>query len=366
MVGRYFHPVIGGVENHMLNLASELVGRGHKVRVYASDRGFDGGKLPQHDEIDGVEVRRFPDHASLFGAISRSECDIIHYHLYRSIYVGTAVLAGKISGNPIVLTPHCIYPAFGYMDEFKKALYDKTLGRIVLASVDKTIALTETDKNDIIAIGAAPEKIEIVPNSIRLEDFGGYTPPDLFKNLFQVEKFLLYVGRIDWNKGLEHVIIAMPFIKDMGLKFVIIGEDVGMRERLEKLARELKVEEDIIFTGKVSQETLKSAYAACTLFILPSFYEGLPTTVLEAMAYGKPVIATDTGGTKHIIRHGQDGFLIGYDDPMDIIAKTKEALGSDLEAIARNAKKNVEDNYTWQKSAEKIEQIYEDAIKRRL
>jgi len=127
--------------------------------------------------------------------------------------------------------------------------------------------------------------------------------------------------------------------------FVIVGEDVGYRAKLDELINRLGVGQDVIFTGKISEDMLFSAYAACTLFILPAFYEGLPTVVLEAMAYKKLVIATKTGGTKYVVKHGYNGFLIEYGDPGNICDVVKE-------------------NYTWEKSAEKIERIYKSLLGR--
>jgi len=247
---------------------------------------------------------------------------------------------------------------------FAKIIYDNSFGRSSLALVDKIIALTDNDRNDIIKIGASPEKIEIVPNSIRFENFEMLAPDKLFRDKYGIDKFLLYVGRVDWNKGLEYVIQAMPEIKSFGLKFVIVGEDVGYRSKLDKLIREIGVSEEVIFTGKISIDMLLSAYAACAMFVLPSFYEGLPTVVLEAMAYKKPVIATRTGGTKYVVRHGDNGFLIEYGDPDNTYKVVQEALGSDLKAIGENARADVEANYTWEKSAGKIERIYEELLNR--
>jgi glycosyltransferase involved in cell wall biosynthesis len=366
MVGKYFYPVVGGVEIHMQNLARELIKKGHSVEVFTSDRDFAGNKLPLTGEVEGIRIKRFSNQTSLFKEIKNCSHDIIHFHLFRKVYVDMAIIAGKMSGKPLVFTPHCVYPAMSCYMKIAKTVYDGSFGRLSLALVDKIVALTDNDRNDIVNIGANPEKIEIVPNSIRFENFDTLASGDLFKNKFGPDKFLLYVGRVDWNKGLEYVIQAMPELRKNGLKFVVIGEDVGYKTKLDKMTRELGVEKDVLFTGKVSQEILLSAYAACMLFILPSFYEGLPTVVLEAMAYMKPVIATKTGGTKYVIRHGYNGFLIEYGDPDNIHGVVREALESDIKAIGENARMDVKTNYAWETSAGKIEKIYEGLLNRKL
>lgn len=364
MVGKYFYPVIGGVELHMQNLAYELVKKGHDVEVFSSNEDFKDGKLPAEDEVEGIKIRRFPNVFSLCKGILNSDHDVIHYHLFRKVYVDVSIIAGKIANKPLVFTPHCVYPPQSLFMTIAKKVYDSGFGHLSLTLADKIIALTENDKNDIMAVGADPTKIETVPNSIRFEKFKNLVSGGLFRNEYGVDKFLLYVGRIDWNKGLEHVIQAMPNLKKLGLKFVIVGEDVGYRAKLDELINGLGVEQDVIFTGKISEDVLFSAYSACTLFILPAFYEGLPTVVLEAMAYKKPVVATRTGGTKYVIKHGYNGFLIEYGDPANIYGVVNEALNSDLAEMGENARKDVEANYTWERSAEKIERIYEGLLGR--
>lgn len=124
------------------------------------------------------------------------------------------------------------------------------------------------------------------------------------------------------------------------------GEGVGYKAKLDDLIDGLNLRQDVIFTGKISEEMLFSAYSACTLFILPAFYEGLPTVVLEAMTYRKPAIAIKTGGTKYVIKHGHNVSLIEYGDPDNIHEVVKEVLDSNLTTIGENARKDVEANYT--------------------
>jgi glycosyltransferase involved in cell wall biosynthesis len=364
MVGKYFYPVIGGVEIHMQNLAKALIKRGHTVEVFTSNTDMSTKKLPETGEIEGITITRFPHVLSLMRALLKSDCNVIHYHIIRKAFVDFGIIAGKLKGKPLVFTPHCVYPPQSFLYGIAKKVYDSSLGFLSLRAVDRIISLTENDKIDVIAMGADPEKIVIVPNCIAFKKFEELKSPDLFREKYPVEKFLLFVGRIDWNKGLEYAVEAVPLLQDMGLSLVIIGEDVGYKKLLDERIRKLGIEDHVIFTGKVSDEVLLSAYAACTLFVLPAFYEGLPTVVLEAMAYKKPVIATKTGGTKYVITHGYNGFLIEYGDPQDIYEKVKEALASDVKKIGEHAREEVKAKYTWEVSAAQVEKVYEDLLKR--
>ena len=137
------------------------------------------------------------------------------------------------------------------------------------------------------------------------------------------------------------MIQAMQKLKELGLKLVIIGEDMGYQKELEELANKLRLENDVLFLGKVSDEVLFSAYSACTIFILPAFYEGLPTVVLEAMAYKKPVVATKTGGTQYLIKDGHTGFLVNYGKPEELVKKIKDILSSDISQVGENARETI-------------------------
>ena len=363
MIGHYFYPVVGGVEIHMMNLARDLIKRGHSVVVFTSNSDFSGQRLPESDTVNGIRIIRFrsiPSLMSFIKSLKPSDYDVIHCHLFRSVFVAFSVIAGKKAGFPLVLTTHGVFPSLSFGMSVKKFVFDKTLGHMVLSRVNRIIALTESDRQAMIDLGADLQKIDIVPNSIRFEDFLELSSGDLFKQEFRIDNFILYVGRLDWNKGkgLEYVIQAMPKIKQLGLKLVIIGEDMGYKAKLIEMVKKLNMEDSIIFTGKVSFDLLLSAYAACTLFMLPSFYEGLPTVVLEAMAYKKPAVAARTGGTQYVIRHGHNGFLFEYGNPDDIYRKVNEALDSNLQMIGINARKDVEENYTWAHSTESIEKVY--------
>ena len=360
MVGKYFYPFIGGVEKHMQALATELVKKGHHVTVFAGNTDMDGTRLLKTETVDNICVKRFSNVFSLMKAIVKSDCDVIHYHLIRTPFVDCGILAGL--KKPLVFTPHCVYPSKSFWHALLKKVYDLTLGRLILHMVDSIICLTETDKTDVINRGAAPEKITIVPNCIPFEKFTVLKNPDLFKKQYGPGKFLLYVGRIDWNKGLAYAVKAMPRLKELGFTLVIVGEDAGYQKKLEQCIRQAGVNQSVIFTGKVSDAMVLSAYAACTFFILPAFYEGLPTVVLEAMAYKKPVIATAAGGTKHVITHGVDGFYIEYGDPLAIVTTVKEALTANLKEIGESARKKVKTTYTWERSAKTIEKIYESLM----
>lgn len=104
IVGNYFCPVVGGVEVHMKNLATELYGRGHQVEVLTSNKTLQGDKLPSNGKIEKIPIKRVSNIFSLLKEIKFSNCDIIHFHFYsyRRIFVPFGIIAGNLTKKKLV------------------------------------------------------------------------------------------------------------------------------------------------------------------------------------------------------------------------------------------------------------------------
>src|SRR5262249_11906454 len=135
--------------------------------------------------------------------------------------------------------------------------------------------------------------------------------------------------------------------------------DAGCRDEWQKLATELGLGKSVHILGEVSDYDLKAAYQACSALVLASKYEGLPTVILEAMALGAPVVASATGGTRCLIKDGENGFLFSYDDTVEFTAATNAALGPSSLPIAEQARKMVVSEYSWEANIPRICRLYE-------
>ena len=111
----------------------------------------------------------------------------------------------------------------------------------------------------------------------------------------------------------------------------------------------------------MSRGELEAAYANCELLALPSAFEGQPVVLLEAMARGKAVLASDAGGNKQIIRHGQDGFLFPVDDLARFCELVRECLSRDLSALLARARETVVRGYAWPVVLPQIRGLYTEA-----
>ncbi len=164
------------------------------------------------------------------------------------------------------------------------------------------------------------EKLHVVPNGISLKAFDRVKAFDstlLDKYGIEKDNFVLYVGRLIFLKGVDYLIrafgIARKECKD--LKLVVMGSG-PCEPHLKDIASNI---EGVLFIGHVDSPNIKRLlYESCLTVVVPSMHETLPTVVIEAMAHGKPVIATDVGGNPFMVKNGKNGFLVKPKDTESI------------------------------------------------
>lgn len=181
------------------------------------------------------------------------------------------------------------------------------------------------------------------------------------------EYYILFVGRHVERKGVHILIDAFRQIyKDILHNVVIIG-DGPERKNWEKMAADYGLTKRIIFTGWVSTEELYKYYQNCSFFILPATYdkhgdtEGLGVVMIEAMAYSKPVIASNVGGITDVVIDGFNGLLVPHNDPEALAHAIKRlALDKTLcRKLGENAKQSIDEKFNWDKIVAKLMGLYE-------
>jgi D-inositol-3-phosphate glycosyltransferase len=190
----------------------------------------------------------------------------------------------------------------------------------------RIIVATEKEKKDLARYyGAEPGKVSVVPCGVNMELFRPYDKALSRQKLgLYGEKIILFVGRIDPLKGIDRLIQSLALLRNPDeSKLVIIGGDAGSRaevEKLQKLAKELGVSNRIAFQGTVKQDILPYYYSAADICVVPSYYESFGLVPLESLACGTPVIASDVGDLKHIIRQFETGFIVPDNSPQKLAA----------------------------------------------
>jgi len=178
------------------------------------------------------------------------------------------------------------------------------------------IAPTEKEKEELILqYGVSPERIGVIPCGVNLEQFKPIDKEMAKQQLGLVDdNIILFVGRIEPLKGTDQLLRAMPHLPNTkGLRLVIIGGDEHSHdemERLKGLSRDLHIEGSVTFPGLIKHEQMPYFYSAADVCVLPSYYESFGLVALESLACGTPVVATDVGGLKSIIRQGETGYVV--------------------------------------------------------
>ena len=331
----------GGMSVYIRELAHELGKQGHYVDVYtrahdpADHQIVDLGqqarlihlKAGQEEQIHKLAVYsylpEFTCNLENFRKNNGLKYDIVFSHYWLSGWVGKYL-------QQWWQVPHVIM--FHTLGAVKNAIgigEDAPELRIVtereaVNDCRRIIVATEREKNELIRhYGAPPEKSGIVSCGVNMEQFQPVARAAARQKLgLTDEKILLFVGRIDPLKGVDQLLKAVPYLNNIkGLRLVIIGGDEHSRsevEKLQKLSRELDIYDRVTFQGLIKQEQLPYFYSAADVCVVPSYYESFGLVALESLACGTPVVATDVGDLKNIIRQGETGYVVAENTPQDL------------------------------------------------
>lgn len=374
-----YPPAIGGMENHVYAVSTELKKRGHEVFVITSDDIDEDGKhrAERIEVMNGVEVHRRPllfkkrmreywllsDVTAILGKL---DADVVHTNGYRCLSSCIAAYWCRRNGTPTIFTPHGIYPPRSFANGLIKTAFDHSLGNLLLRSSDKITALTEHNRQLLLELGAPRDRIVLVPNGV---DVNRYNRALQCSEKISKDELggpvLLYVGRLDWNKGLERIIEALPALtKSFGhIKLLIVGPDYhGHSKNLRALTRELGVSDSVVMTGEVLEEQKLYYYSIADVFVLPAIYEGLSLSLLEAMASGLPIVVTKSGGPGDILVGGVHALLMNDCSAKEISGLVSMILSDSKLAkrIGRNAFDLVSKEFSWDKVVDKIEALYSE------
>lgn len=321
-----FLPVVGGMEKVVLEISKGLVKKGHEVTVLTTDL-YSNSSFFSEENLDDIKIVRFKNKYNFGGYGYCPEAmtwlkknfqnyDVVHSHGYNR-YLSEFAISYLFKKIPTVFSPHGFIHTKKHI--FAKKIHDWLIGwKIRKANI--CTMLTKLDLNDYDRLGVDLEKIVELPNGVDTKKYNQLDVKRIksLKKKYELNKnILLYVGRIHKSKGLQYVIKA---IKDLDCKLLIVGPDGGFKKELVKQIKDEKMKEKIVFSGKISDEDLIASYHASDVFVLFSEWEGFGLVVIEAMAAGKPVIASDRGSLPFLISEGKNGFIVPFQN-VDLLKK---------------------------------------------
>ncbi len=360
-----------GIGYYTYNLSKKLIEVGHKVVVITR------GSLTktQKEIFDQIEVIRipfipiYPFYLQIHRLFVRkvlksleSEIDVVHIHSPLPPVIKTS--------HPIILTIHS--PMLSNNNYIKITSIYSLLTKISARFISFPLELRHIKSSNIITTvsesvakeleeyGLNQDGISIVSNGVDENIF--YPNKNGTNNDI---KYIMYAGRIEREKGLFDIIESANIIcsKRADISFIIAG-DGRDSNRLKKKIKKIGLQKRFIFLGQIEKDQMIKLYQNATLFILPSYREGLPTVLLEAMSCGLPIIATDVRGNRDLITNGKNGLLIPPKDPKKI-AETILTLLNDkklMKQLGNNARKTIIKNYTWNAVSNKFLKCYESLI----
>ncbi|OCC15887.1 Glycosyltransferase [Dissulfuribacter thermophilus] len=281
--------------------------------------------------------------------------DIIHAHWSISGFL--ASLTSLFKRRPIITTIHGSDFNLAKGNELYRYIQKKTLlDSSVIVGVSQTIS------NRLkVHFPQYSEKICFIPNGVS-EDFFSVNPT--FETLGQSIKFL-YVGSLIPVKGVDLLIKAFCRLKNIDNWEITIVGDGPEREKLEMVCLDNKVNDRVTFLGSVEPDRIPRCMAQSHCLVLPSYSEGRPSVVLEAMAAGLPVIATDIEGTNELVLDGVNGWLFKPGDVKGLVDTLKAILNDPKKLMifgARGRNMMIKWGLTWENTARQYKNIYAKTI----
>ncbi|WP_052669737.1 glycosyltransferase family 4 protein [Nitriliruptor alkaliphilus] len=365
LVSPYALTVPGGVQAHVTALAAALRRDQHEVVVIGPGDARAGrtGELtvgvgrPFAVPFNGsvAPIALWPLAArSTRRAIAAVEPDVIHVHEPLVPWVGLA--AATTSSAPVIGTFHA------WSDSSRLYRTARPVARRIAEGLAVRLAVSEAAAGyHAGALGLPTSRFRLVPNGVDVARFADAEP---FADLVDPARpALLFVGRLERRKGLEPLVRAFTRLKTdrPELRLIVVG-DGPERERCEGLLP-AGLRSDVRFLGRVDHDDLPRYYASCDLAIQPSLGgESFGIVLLEAMAAGKPLVASDIPGYRTVASDGRQGRLVAPNDP----AALATAIGALLDnpalrtAMADDGRRTVAE-YDWSRVAARVADVYREA-----
>jgi rhamnosyl/mannosyltransferase len=373
-ITKYFYPNKGGIESNVLGISEELVKRGKRVTVLASNHP----KTKRSEIYHGIKIKRSrifftlfrdPFHPGILIDLFQEKYDLIHLHLPDPFNSFFAWIASLLREKPLIITYHA--------DILKERWYHKPFTflynffqNLILNHSEFILATTPNYVKESSTLKKFEKKIKIVPNFVDFEKFKKFNQKveaneiKKIKRRYSLEnkKIILFLGRLIPYKGVEYLIQAFSEVKEvMKDSILVIAGEGPLRKSLVELSRGMK---DVVFIKTLKDEEVPSLFASCDVFVLPSVtrQEAFGIVLLEAMIMEKPVISTNISGMPFVVNKA--GILVPPRDTQALSDAIIKILSDEKLAkkLGRKARRRVKEEFTREKVVDKIEKVYEEVF----
>jgi len=339
--------VKGGGAYHVHAMSRDQAEMGHDVTVLTVRTDPD---LPHVEERDGYTVVRYDPTVSLLGndisagiaqfLADADDYDVIHAHSHLYFSTNLAALKRRLGDVPLAITNHGLYSQNA--PEWVFDLYLQTIGRWTFNQADVVFCYTEEDRERVRQFGVG-SRIEVIPNGIDTERF--HPEGEITERINHDGPVVLFVGRLVEGKRPRDAVEAVSKVaKDRNVKLYVAGEG--------PLAEELSGEQ-VKLLGQLPYGEMPAVYRAADALVLPSRAEGLPRTVLEAMASRVPVVVSDLEQVAPVIGDG------GVTAPVGDVKRFTDGLRRVLNGDVSDPRSQVVGQFDWTDTVKQTTQALE-------
>jgi glycosyltransferase involved in cell wall biosynthesis len=243
-------------------------------------------------------VRMLKTYLDIIRYLRRTRCDILHSHLLD----GIGPIVGKLAGARVVSTVHSD-KQYGVAERISLGISDLVLGcgKEVLQNIRGFIP---------------SEKVNVLSNAIHKPENPNFNRDDVLKQfgIKEGSKLVVSLGSLSWHKGFDVLIkVFRQVVENMPNAVLLIGGDGEEMNRLDELVKSEGIRAYIKLPGLIRD--IHEVLEACDVYVNSSRREGLPMTLLEAIAHGKPIVATNVGGNSEVVYDGETGLLVPHENP---------------------------------------------------
>ncbi|MDI7246233.1 MAG: glycogen synthase [Bacillota bacterium] len=291
--------------------------------------------------------------------------DVVHCHTWYTFMAG--FYAKELYGKPLVTTIHSLEPLRPWKEEQLGPAYrlSRWMERTGVLASDRVVAVSKGMKDDILKCYTIPEdRIRVIHNGIDLDEYKPVHSDEARREYGIGDKYVLFVGRMSRQKGIVHLLDAVPYLPADVQVVVCAGapdtEEIE-REVAERAAGKPNV---VLIREMVPKRKVIELYTNARVFCCPSIYEPFGIINLEAMACETPVVASAVGGILEVVVNGETGFLVEPGDPQALARAINTLLANPelARSFGKAGRRRVEANFSWDSIAQKTKALYAELV----
>ena len=288
---------------------------------------------------------------ALHAAVTEGKWDLVDAHSHLFWTTALAVKAALDTGKPAITTVHGLLAVRDWFTNLSQKTYLRSVGAWVLRNSTRVVCLTKSDAVEVANLGVTKRNITVIPSAVEPSQ---YKPGDV------TGISILWVGRFVAEKGLDTLIEAVSKMrKPPSLRVVMVG-DGPKRNELVAMAQKANLPDTFAFRSNASRDEVAVLLGEAAVFVLPSLREGLPLALLEAMASGKLVVASNLPSVREVL--GDAGLYFASGNSDELAERLEQAIGDTQlrREKGRAARRVVEEHFSWDAILPRLDELYSE------